>query len=170
MEMTAQEPYVLTREEAKVDLWWPFNPSGEIGRYLIKVTGDETQGRLTQMLLEDGRGAAPPLHIHHGVDETFYVISGDITVFVGDERFEAGPGDLVFGPRGVPHAYLVRSEKAVFLATFTPGGIEDFFSEVAVTVVPGKPQPAPAMPDPEAFARTAARFGIEVVGPPPALD
>lgn len=169
MKMTAQEPYVLTKDEAKVDLWWPFNPSGAVGRYQVKVAGGDTQGRLTQMLVVDGRGAAPPLHVHHEVDETFYLISGEMTIFVGDEQFEAGPGDMVFGPRGLPHAYLVRSETVEFLATFTPAGIEDFFSEIAIGVVPGEAKPAPVMPDPAKFAQTAAKFGIEVVGPPPTL-
>lgn len=65
---------------------------------------------MIQMLVRDGRGAAPPLHIHRDADETFYVIAGTVSVFVGDERMDAGPGDYVFAPMGVPHAFLVTSE------------------------------------------------------------
>ena len=34
----------------------------------------------------------------------------------------AGPGDFVFGPMGVPHAFLVTSERAETLITFSPAG------------------------------------------------
>jgi mannose-6-phosphate isomerase-like protein (cupin superfamily) len=122
-----------------------------------------------QMLVSDGRGGAPPLHVHHREDETFYVLEGKISVLVGEERFEAGPGDFVFGPRGVPHAFLVRSERAKFLVTFTPAGIERFFADVAVPVA-GKPAPDPVAPDVDAWTRRMADFEIEIVGPPPTLD
>jgi mannose-6-phosphate isomerase-like protein (cupin superfamily) len=123
-----------------------------------------------QMLVTDRRGAAPPLHIHHEEDETFLVLEGEMTIFVGDERIECGPGDFVFGPKGVPHAFLVRSEQAEFLVTFTPAGIENFFAEVAVPVVPGEPAPDPVAPDVEEWARKMAAYAIEIVGPPPTLD
>jgi mannose-6-phosphate isomerase-like protein (cupin superfamily) len=34
----------------------------------------------------DHRGDMPPLHVHHRDDETFYVLQGDVDVFVGDRR------------------------------------------------------------------------------------
>lgn len=127
MELTVNEPYVLPKDAGVIDVWWPFNPAPVVGRYSTKVTGEQTRGRLFQMHVIDGRGAAPPLHIHHDADETFYVIEGEMTIFVGDERIEAGTGDFVFGPRGVPHAYLAQSEQAEFLVSFAPAGIEGFF-------------------------------------------
>ena len=45
-----------------------------------------------------------------------------------------------------------------------------FFREVAVPYVHGDAPPAPAAPDPELFARRMAVYGIDLVGPPPALD
>lgn len=170
MEITATEPYTLGQDQGVVDVWWPFNPAPVVGRYTMKVAAEQTHGRLSQMLVSDGRGAAPPLHIHHDADETFYVLDGEMTIFVGDERLEAGAGDFVFAPRGVPHAYLVRSERVEFFATFAPAGIEAFFAEIAPPVVPGERKPDAVPPDPEEFARIAARYGIEIVGPPPMLD
>ena len=49
-------------------------------------------------------GVSPPLH-HHDFDETFYVMSGELTFQLRDELRTAGPGELVFAPRGVPHTY-----------------------------------------------------------------
>ena len=167
---TSPEPHMLHRDAGVIDLWWPFHPMPRGSKYTIKVTGEQTQGRLMQMLVTDRRGAAPPLHIHHQEDETFYVLDGEMAIFVGDERFDCRPGDFVFGPKGVPHAFLVRSEKAQFLVTFTPAGIEDFFREVAVPVVPGEPAPDPVAPDIDEWVHKMAARAIEFVGPPPSLD
>jgi quercetin dioxygenase-like cupin family protein len=173
---TAAQPYALSNANGVTDVWWPYGPV--VGRYSIKVSGEHTEGRLLQLLVTDSRGAAPPLHVHHDADETFYVINGELTVFVGDERIEARPGDFVFGPMGVPHAFLVTSDRAEFLVTFSPAGtqgpsgfgVDGFFREVAVPVVPGEALPEPVEPDPEEFARRMAQYGIEMLGPPPTLD
>ena len=46
------------------------------------------------------------------------------------------------GPKGIPHTYLVRSERAKFLATFTPAGTtEGFFAEVGIPVIEGRAAP-----------------------------
>ena len=78
-------------------------------------------------------------------------------------------------PLGCPsaecfHAFLVTSDHAEYLTSFSPAGAERFFAKVAPSVVPGEPVPSPSEPDPEEFARIAASYGIEILGPPPTLD
>ena len=173
---TARQPYALPNDTGVTDFWLPFVPG--VSRISAKVSGEQTDGRLLQVRSTDSRGAAPPLHIHHDADETWYVIEGQLTVFVGDERIEAGPGDFVFGPMGVPHAFLVTSERAETLITFSPAGtkgrmgygIDGFFREAAVPAVPGEAPPDPTDVDPQELARLMMQYGIETVGPPPALD
>lgn len=160
--------YLLDKDSGVIDVWWPYQP--HVGRYTAKITAEQTDGRLFQLLCRDRRGGAPPLHIHHREDETFYVIAGEITFFVGGERIEATAGDFVFAPRDAPHAFLVTSDHAEYLTSFSPAGAERFFATVAPNVVPGEPAPSPSQPDPEEFARIAASYGIEIVGPPPTLD
>jgi quercetin dioxygenase-like cupin family protein len=160
--------YLLPRDDGVIDVWWPYQP--QVGRYTTKVAAEHTDGRLFQLLCNDRRGGAPPLHIHRNEDETFFVISGEISFFVGGDRIEATAGDFVFAPRGIPHAFLVTSDRAEYLTSFAPAGTERFFAEVAPPVVPGEPPPPPTQPDPAEFARVAAKYGIEIVGPPPALD
>jgi len=46
-----------------------------------------------------------PLHVHHADDECWYVLEGRLGFRIGDEEVEAGPGDAVFAPAGMPHAY-----------------------------------------------------------------
>jgi quercetin dioxygenase-like cupin family protein len=162
--------YRLSAEDGIHDIWWPYFPGPEVGRHTNKVTGEQTGGRLFQMLVSYPRGGASPLHIHHDADETFHVLDGEVTIFVGDERIECGPGDFVFGPRGVPHAFLVQAARAEMLITFSPAGIEGFFAEVAPPVIAGAPPPAPTMPDQDEFVRLMAKYECEFVGPPPTLD
>jgi mannose-6-phosphate isomerase-like protein (cupin superfamily) len=175
-ETTAHKPYTLPYDGGVTDFWLPFVPG--VSRISTKVSGEQTAGRLLQLRSTDSHGAAPPLHIHHDADETWYVIDGQLTVFVGDQRIEAGPGDFVFGPMGVPHAFLVTSQRAESLITFSPAGtkgrmgygVDGFFREAAVPVVPGEAPPDPTEADPEELARLMIQYGVEAVGPPPKLD
>jgi mannose-6-phosphate isomerase-like protein (cupin superfamily) len=170
----ANEPYALPKDAGITDIWFP----ASAGRWTTKAAAQQTEGRLLQLHGREPRGAAPPLHIHHDADEAFYVLEGELTIFVGDERIEVGAGDFVLGPKGIPHTFLVRSERAEVFVTFTPAGTEGpfgfgldgFFREIGIPVVPGEAPPEPVPPDPEEFARRAALYGIEIVGPPPTLE
>ena len=155
--------YKISAGEGIADLWW------KTGRVAIKASGCETGGRFAQVEIDDPLGTAPPLHIHHGEDETFYVIEGSITVFAGDGRIELDAGDYGFVPRGLAHAYLVTSASARVLITFSPSGFEDFFVEMGVPVDGAAAPIEGVTPSPEEFARRLAPYGCEIVGPPPTL-
>ena len=171
---TSTKPYALDRHEGIADLWWPFGPV--VGRYTIKAAGEQTDGRLIQLVVHDSRGAATPVHIHHDADESFYVIDGAITVHVGDDRYEATSGDYVFAPMGIPHAFIVTSEQVELFVTFAGAGpdgplgagVHGFVREVGTPVVPDIEPPPPHKPDVVEFARLMAVYGMELVGPPPA--
>jgi quercetin dioxygenase-like cupin family protein len=143
-------------------VWW-FG-----GTVAVQLTGADTGGRFGMWLWDAQRGATAPVHVHRREDEYFLVVAGRAVLFVGDERIDAGPGDLVVLPRGIPHAYLVTSETARLVGMASPGGFESFFSELGTPVVDGEPPAAP--PDPALMARTAALHGVEMLGPPPTLD
>ena len=49
-------------------------------------------------------GEGPRLH-KHPYDETWVVIDGQLTFQAGEERLEAGPGDIVIVPPDVPHKF-----------------------------------------------------------------
>jgi mannose-6-phosphate isomerase-like protein (cupin superfamily) len=50
-------------------------------------------------------GHGPRLHVHP-YDETWVVIEGHLTFEAGEERLEAGPGDIVIVPPNVPHKFI----------------------------------------------------------------
>lgn len=169
---TVQKPtargYVSPREAGVYDIWFPSTPR-DPGRYRAKVVGAQTEGRLAQVHMIEHRGAAAPLHLHHDADETFYVMDGEMSVFLGDERIEARAGSFVFVPRLTVHSWLVVSEQAEALLTLAPAGLEAFFAEAGVAAVPGEPHPTIEV-DLDEMNRRAEAFGVEFVGPPPTLD
>jgi quercetin dioxygenase-like cupin family protein len=78
------------------------------------------------------RALGAPVHTHHNEDEYSFVLQGRFGVQLGDEVLEAGPGDLVFKPRGVPHAFWnAGDEPARLLELISPAGFENYFRELA---------------------------------------
>lgn len=134
----------------------------------IKLTRSQTDGHLGMWTFQARRGAASPMHVHHREDEQFLLVEGQARFIIGEQRLDAGPGDLVFLPREIPHAYLITSETARGIGSVTPGGFEAYFTDLATPVRTGEPEPSP--PSIEAMADGAPRYGIEIVGPPPTLE
>lgn len=128
----------------------------------VLATTAETGGTLGAVEVASPAGAAPPLHVHHREDEAFYVLDGDYTVIVGDERIAAAPGTWVWGPRDVPHGYQVHSPRGRHLSLTLPGGFEAFFDEVAHLATPTT-DPRQVAAD---LSTVAARYGVDLLGPP----
>jgi quercetin dioxygenase-like cupin family protein len=130
----------------------------------ILAAASDTNGALGAVEVASPGGAVPPLHVHHREDEAFYVVEGEYSVFVGDDVIPASPGTWVWGPRDVPHGYQIHSEGGRHLSLTMPGGFEAFFEEVAAFASPDA-NPRDEM---SRFAAVAARYGVELLGPPPA--
>lgn len=129
----------------------------------VKISGSDTEGGLAvfeQTSLSQGRGT--PLHVHPAQDEIFYVLEGEYSFQVGDEKYRLNIGDSIFLPRKVPHAWTQVAEKGRMLVMLQPAGkLEDFF----VTMAALDHEPSPS--------EVAKIFGdneMQVVGPPLKLD
>ncbi|MEY2242320.1 cupin domain-containing protein [Streptomyces sp. BF23-18] len=134
------------------------------GRARILVPGSRTGGALSVMEFFDTAGHAPPRHIHADEDEVWIVLDGEVSFFVGDQRHELEPGQIAFGPRGVPHSYLVRSETARLAVAFTPSRVEEWFSANG-TPATRLDDVAPAF-DIGNILASAESFRVSVAGPP----
>jgi quercetin dioxygenase-like cupin family protein len=156
--------YSLPAGGALADVWW------KTGRVKIKLTGAQTGGAFSQVETVDPRGTATPLHVHHNEDEAFYVLEGAVSVFVDGERIELSQGAFALVPRGVPHSYLVTSDVARMLVTFSPAGFDEAFVDLGVDAAHGAEAPADeVMPPLEAIVAAFAPYGCEILGPPPTL-
>ena len=135
----------------------------------VHIDGDTSGGSFALLEMCGGRGDMPPLHVHERDDETFYVLDGELSLFVAGQQLILGAGQAALAPRAVAHCYRVESEQARWLLITTPAGLDSFVREVA------EPAPADALPpagrpqDPALLAQAAAKVGIEILGPPGAL-
>ena len=85
----------------------------------------------------------------------------------GYEVTTAPAGSFVYLPRDVPHTFLVSSPEARFLLVVEPAGFEGFVRDMSEpaherTLPPATVQP----PSPEQMTTTAAKYGLDIVGPP----
>lgn len=99
----------------------------------IKVSADDSGGAFFLSEQPSGRKGGPPKHFHLEVDELFFCLAGDYIVEVGERRFDLKPGDSVWGPRGVPHAFaFVGDTPGRLLIGFAPAGhMEQFFRDLS---------------------------------------
>jgi quercetin dioxygenase-like cupin family protein len=135
----------------------------------VHVDGDTSGGALALLDERGRRGNMPPLHVHRHDDETFYVLEGELTLFVGGEQIVLGPGQAALAPRDVPHAYRVESVEAHWLLITTPAGFDSFVREVAQPAPADELPPAERPIDPAVLGQAAGKVGIEILGAPGAL-
>ena len=133
----------------------------------LRVSGEQTGGAFALADHLARRGNASPVHVHDRDDETFFVLDGDLRVFVGEEEHTAGPGTVAVLPRCVSHAYVVTSATARFLTLHTPAGFERFATEVGEPAQALTLPPPAGPPDFAALAQAAARHQITILAPPP---
>ena len=133
----------------------------------IKATGRETGGRYTLVEVLEPEGEEAPLHVHHREDEAFWVLEGELTFEVGDQKIEASPGSFLFGPRDLPHRYTVESGPARLLFMLSPAGFEEFIyasSEPAKErTLPPPPVGQPDEAEMEQLGALARQYGCELL-------
>ena len=147
------------------EAWWWFG-----GLATIKATGEQTGGRysLVEILVPEGEGV---LHVHHFEDEGFYILEGEMTFYVGEQTIKAQPGSFLFGPKDVPHAFNVDRGPARLLFVLSPAGLEGLIREMGEPArslsIPPQPDEPPDEAEMEQMMAIAARYGGEILGPPP---
>ena len=133
----------------------------------VKAATETTAGSFAVVEQLAPRGSGSPLHVHRREDEWFYVIEGELTFWVGGETIIAPAGSFVFGPKGIPHTFLVSSDEARFLLVAEPAGFEEFMRAVGEPAQRLEMPPAATEPpDVAGLTAVAAEFGIEIIGPP----
>jgi hypothetical protein len=110
---------------------------------------------------------APPPHVHHREDESFYLQEVGLTLQAGDQTLSASGGDFVHVLRGIVHSFRNTSTmNAKMLVLVTPAGLERFFEE-AFDPAPERggvpPLPSEALIAP--LMTVAPKHGIEILLP-----
>ena len=103
------------------------------------------------------RSLGAPMHAHEREEEISHVTAGRLGVQIGDEVLEAGPGDTVVKPRGIPHAFWNPGDEPVrFLELITPTGFEHYFAEIAPLLATDGP------PDVGALGAVMQRYALSM--------
>ena len=149
----------ITRAGQGEARWW-FASLAE-----VLLGHDQTGGALSVVQVTEPPGSAAPLHVHHHDDETFVVLEGAVTFTVGDDAIAAAAGDVVFGPRAIPHRYDVGPEGCRMLFVLTPGGrFDSLVREMSVAAeTRTQPPPPDGMPDMAHVAAVARAHGCELL-------
>jgi len=135
---------------------------GDVYRFL--AIGDDTNGKyaLWEAIVPPGGG--PPPHVHSREEEGFYILEGEITFQIGEERKVATAGMFANMPVGTQHSFRNESGKpARMLISVAPAGLENMFFDVGVPVDQGALSAAPpTKAEIEKFQDVAPRYGIEI--------
>ena len=95
-------------------------------------------------------------HIHHSLEEVFYVLEGELDLRVGDRIMRGGPGTFMFVPKEAPHAFSnPGSTPAKMLLIVSPPGQEHYFEELAEILAREGP------PDTAAIAALRKKYDTE---------
>ena len=112
-------------------------------------------------------GSAPPLHVHDDLDDTWYILEGQMVVRCGEEVLVVGAGHWVSMPRGVPHSFRVVGEReARILLVHDNATFRDFVRSVGTPATAHVVPRDPALPPMDELARVAAAHDLRPVGPP----
>jgi mannose-6-phosphate isomerase-like protein (cupin superfamily) len=125
-------------------------------RYLIESGDTDDRFALIEHRIPP-RTLAAPMHTHEREDEYSFVLSGRMGAQIGDETVDAGPGELVVKPRGIPHAFWNSGdEETRLLELISPGEFASYFDEIAPILSGDGP------PDVEKLAGIQARYALSM--------
>jgi quercetin dioxygenase-like cupin family protein len=124
----------------------------------VHLRGESSDGRLAVIEYVVAAGeAGPPLHVHPGHGEGFYVLEGEVTFQVRDRLLTARAGSLAFAAAGVPHTFANRAGRdARLLVLCAPAGFEEYFDRLAAARPADR---AGVQPDPAAALAVGPPIG-----------
>jgi mannose-6-phosphate isomerase-like protein (cupin superfamily) len=145
--------YVLRKGEGrKIDL----------GNFAMTVKADDrsTDGTFVLLEADEPPHFGPPMHIHHGIAEAFYVLAGEYVIYLDGEEFSCPAGSFIFIPAEVPHGFKVGPVPSRKLNVYLPAAMLGYFDELSDAIARGEA-------DPSALDDIATRHAMEVTGPVP---
>jgi quercetin dioxygenase-like cupin family protein len=125
----------LRRADQEPELTYP---SGVTVHYL--ATGASTDGEFGLYRWDFAPTVSgPDPHFHKTISESFFILSGAVNLYDGDQWIEATSGDFLFVPEGGIHAFKNESgEAASMLLHFAPGAPREDYFETLAEVASGR--------------------------------
>jgi len=135
---------------------------GDVYRFM--ATSEDTNGKYAMWEAIVPPGGGPPPHVHSREEESFYILEGEITFQIGEERVVVTAGMFANMPVGTPHTFKNESSQpARVLISVAPAGLEEMFFEFGVPLSEGSTSALPPTKDEiEKLLTIAPRYGIEI--------
>jgi len=129
----------------------------------LKERDKDTDGQFALVEVVGLPGSGPPPHIHHSVDEVYWLLEGELEVLDGERTFTAKAGSVFHIPKGTLHAWRnATTEPARTLLLIVPAGFEEFFEEAGV---PGthlsSPPPPPTSNELQKMVEIGRKYDTE---------
>jgi quercetin dioxygenase-like cupin family protein len=113
----------------------------------FKVTSKEADGA-SMVEFDTAPGFDTGTHVHTNLEETFYVVDGELEFELDGEPLHATAGATIFVPPHVPHRFGNRGEKrARTLIVMSPPTHDRYFDELAEILAGDGPPDANAIGD-----------------------
>lgn len=126
----------------------------------VKATDEQTDGMFTLLEADEPPDFGPPLHIHHGIAEAFYVLQGEYIIFLDGNESRCSAGSFIFIPAETPHGFRVGKAASRKLNLYLPASMVGYFEDLSDAMKKGEA-------DPERLSQIATRYSVEVIGPVP---
>ena len=134
---------------------------GDVYRFL--ATGEDTNGKYAMWEAIVPPGGGPPPHVHSREEESFFILEGEITIQIGEERIVATAGTFANMPVGSLHSFKNATDKtARMIISVAPAGLDKMFLEVGVPVKLGDTPPPPSKAEIEKLLAVAPNYGVEI--------
>src|SRR4051812_28427842 len=95
----------------------------------IKISANDTDGECGLIELVVPEGVGSPWHVHAEEDEWFYVLEGELTVWVADTRLPLKAGGVAVGPQGGADTFYADAGGAKTVVGLAPMPLEGFQRE-----------------------------------------
>jgi quercetin dioxygenase-like cupin family protein len=121
----------------------------------VLVSSEQTGDAFCVLRVSASPGNATPPHLHHATDETFLIERGEIEINLGGQLLRGRRGDVIYLPKGIPHApRVIGNDDLTAVVVCVPGGFDRFFAACAEEFKNGEPE----LP---LLVKLAAEYGIE---------
>ncbi|MFC0681518.1 quercetin 2,3-dioxygenase [Lysobacter korlensis] len=122
----APKPFVLGNGEGEKSLVFD-------QLFTVLLSADETEDQYGIFTMQGGKGQRIPAHTHLKTHEIFYVVDGEIDVWMDDQadyhsKTTLVTGDFAYVPANVVHAFQIQGPTKVFGCG--TAGFERFFHAI----------------------------------------
>jgi quercetin dioxygenase-like cupin family protein len=130
------------------------------------ATGKQTGDAFSLVDERAKQGESVPLHLHRDDMESFYVVQGEIALYIGDKPgVRMGPGGFAHLPGGTVHGFRITSETARYLILTTPRHGQFYRAITLPSGADGLPPNGSV--DGSQIEKACKEYGVEFVGPLP---